>query len=396
VEALEARRLLAGTAASAIGSSPTLSAQVVGYLPDYKFNDLSSIDLSALTRINYFSIVANSDGSLPATSEDGASLSNLQSVVSAAHAASPPVAVSITINPQTPFLTIAQSATYTANFVNNLISFCAEYNLDGIDLDFEPGKLTASQQTAYGNLVAAIHAQTSTDGLILSAAVQTSQKVIPVSDIPDIDYYYVMDYDLEYNSSAPYSDSIAYLTDWANYGVPKSQLLLGVPFYGRSGASWSTSSTSPYCSIVSSDYADNGVYPDPSLDTVTVSGTTWGFNGLDTVEEKAQYVLQNGYAGIMIWSLGQDYLPNGQASQYSLLSAIKSVVDLSVTVPPMVTEVSSITAAGIYGSGTVIPITVTFGEAVTITGTPQLTLNAGSGATADYTGGSGTSTLTFA
>ncbi|MGA2256920.1 MAG: glycoside hydrolase family 18 protein, partial [Thermoguttaceae bacterium] len=264
------------------------------------------------------------------------------------------------------------------------------------DLDFEPGKLTASQQTAYGNLVAAIHAQTSTDGLILSAAVQTSQKVIPVSDIPDIDYYYVMDYDLEYNSSAPYSDSIAYLTDWANYGVPKSQLLLGVPFYGRSGASWSTSSTSPYCSIVSSDYADNGVYPDPSLDTVTVSGTTWGFNGLDTVEEKAQYVLQNGYAGIMIWSLGQDYLPNGQASQYSLLSAIKSVVDLSVTVPPMVTEVSSITAAGIYGSGTVIPITVTFGEAVTITGTPQLTLNAGSGATADYTGGSGTSTLTFA
>ena len=45
--------------------------------------------------------------------------------------------------------------------------------------------------------------------------------------------------------------------------------------------------------------------------------------------------------------------------------------------------------------GTAIPITVTFNEPVTVTGTPQLALNAGSGAVAIYTGGSGTSALTF-
>jgi hypothetical protein len=43
----------------------------------------------------------------------------------------------------------------------------------------------------------------------------------------------------------------------------------------------------------------------------------------------------------------------------------------------------------------VISITLTFNEAVTVTGTPQLALNAGCGATAYYAGGSGTSTLTF-
>ncbi len=38
---------------------------------------------------------------------------------------------------------------------------------------------------------------------------------------------------------------------------------------------------------------------------------------------------------------------------------------------------------------------MTFSEPVTVTGTPQVALNAGSGAVASYTGGSGTSTLTF-
>ncbi|HLK63201.1 MAG TPA: Ig-like domain repeat protein [Bryobacteraceae bacterium] len=63
------------------------------------------------------------------------------------------------------------------------------------------------------------------------------------------------------------------------------------------------------------------------------------------------------------------------------------------TTAPTVTSVSSTTADGTYGTGTVIPITVTFSEAVNVTGTPQLALN--SGGTASYSSGSGTSTLTF-
>ena len=44
-----------------------------------------------------------------------------------------------------------------------------------------------------------------------------------------------------------------------------------------------------------------------------------------------------------------------------------------------------------------IPVQVTFSEAVTVTGTPQLTLSTGSPATTavNYSSGSGTSTLTF-
>ena len=51
------------------------------------------------------------------------------------------------------------------------------------------------------------------------------------------------------------------------------------------------------------------------------------------------------------------------------------------------------TATGTYGAGTHIAIDVVFDDLVTVTGTPQLTLN--DGAVATYTGGSGEYALTF-
>jgi hypothetical protein len=70
----------------------------------------------------------------------------------------------------------------------------------------------------------------------------------------------------------------------------------------------------------------------------------------------------------------------------------KSIV-IDTIAPATVTTVSSTTADGSYGVGSVIAITVTFNKAVTVTGTPQLALN--SGGTASYSSGSGTATLVF-
>jgi hypothetical protein len=45
------------------------------------------------------------------------------------------------------------------------------------------------------------------------------------------------------------------------------------------------------------------------------------------VEEKTQYAIQNGYGGVMIWELGQDYFTgSGAYGAPSLLPAIKSVI----------------------------------------------------------------------
>ena len=63
---------------------------------------------------------------------------------------------------------------------------------------------------------------------------------------------------------------------------------------------------------------------------------------------------------------------------------------------PTVTNVLSTTANGSYKAGDVIPIQVLFSDVVTVTGTPQLTMETGSTDRAvDYTSGSGTSLLMF-
>lgn len=63
---------------------------------------------------------------------------------------------------------------------------------------------------------------------------------------------------------------------------------------------------------------------------------------------------------------------------------------------PTVSSVSSTTPAGTYGIAGVISIEITFSEAVTVTGTPQITLETGTtDAVVNYSSGSGTTTLIF-
>jgi len=75
------------------------------------------------------------------------------------------------------------------------------------------------------------------------------------------------------------------------------------------------------------------------------------------------------------------------------LSANKSIV---VDTVPVVTNVTSLKTDGPYGVGTSIDVQVVFSEAVTVTGTPQLTLETGTNdAVLNYSSGSGSNTLVF-
>lgn len=92
-------------------------------------------------------------------------------------------------------------------------------------------------------------------------------------------------------------------------------------------------------------------------------------------------------------SLDRDHLLNEQVSaEVALLFSL----DRSA---PTVSGVATLTASGLYGIGTVIPITVTFSEAVTVdssAGLPSLLLETGSSdRQVLYSAGSGSRTLTF-
>jgi hypothetical protein len=80
----------------------------------------------------------------------------------------------------------------------------------------------------------------------------------------------------------------------------------------------------------------------------------------------------------------------------SSASEFSSAATPAGPIAPTVTSVSSSTTNGNYNVGDSISIQVTFSEAVTVTGTPQLTLETGStDQVLNYASGSGTSTLTF-
>ncbi|MCC3606174.1 MAG: VCBS repeat-containing protein, partial [Microcoleus sp. PH2017_29_MFU_D_A] len=73
-----------------------------------------------------------------------------------------------------------------------------------------------------------------------------------------------------------------------------------------------------------------------------------------------------------------------------------STASILLNTTPKVTAVTATTADGSYKAGDTIAITVTFNAAVNVTGTPQLQLETGTtDQFANYTSGSGSTTLTF-
>jgi hypothetical protein len=122
----------------------------------------------------------------------------------------------------------------------------------------------------------------------------------------------------------------------------------------------------------------------PQVGGVTKTCTVTGASGSCTVTG-----LTNGVAYTFTTTA-----TNGSGT--SSASVASNSVTPADTTAPTVSGVSSSTANGSYGVGSSISIQVTFGEVVTIGGSPQLTIETGAtDRTINYVSGSGSDTLTF-
>ncbi|WP_130471927.1 hypothetical protein [Candidatus Magnetaquicoccus inordinatus] len=78
-------------------------------------------------------------------------------------------------------------------------------------------------------------------------------------------------------------------------------------------------------------------------------------------------------------------------------NSLGNAKNIIVALAPSISAVSASTADGSYKAGDTVNVTVTFTEAITVTGNPYLTLETGTtDRNATYSSGSGTTTLTFA
>lgn len=139
-----------------------------------------------------------------------------------------------------------------------------------------------------------------------------------------------------------------------------------------------------------------------ALQFVSASGTGWNCTNSfgDVVCTSTTPIAANSDAGVITLTAnaGTSQISVSNTATISggggVIVTAQSTDTVTVLQPSSVSNITSSTAAGTYGTGTVIPLTVLFTRATTVTGTPLLTLN--SGGTAIYSPGeSGSGTLVF-
>jgi chitinase len=232
------------------------------------------------------------------------------------------------------FSALCKSETNRKAFAEDCLAFLQQYNLDGIDLDWEfPGlswsgaaKDPSCDTDNYVLLVKQLR-ETLGDAYTISYAGYCTDKKevtggwqfvdIAAMD-PYVDYVNIMTYDLDEapNHHSALKDSRAYMDcdravrAYLNKGVDPAKLVLGIPFYGRH--SWSKSPTAKsYKDILKLDrssYRRNKWDEIASCPYVeTMAGVFFcGYDNPRSIAIKGEWARKQGMLGLMYWEYDQD------------------------------------------------------------------------------------------
>lgn len=206
---------------------------------------------------------------------------------------------------------------HRSEFVRRLTEYVDTYHLDGIDVDLEGPAINKDYASFIADLALALKPK----GRLLTAALSSwfGGDQVTEEALSHFDWVNVMAYDATGpwaptrpgpHSSLDFAKTSA--THWLGRGVPKSKLVLGVPFYG-----WGFGDSFNQGGYTFAQIVDK--YPG-SQSSDQVGRTIW-YNGIPTIRAKTQYVLDQGFAGVMVWSLDQD-----ATGDNSLLSVIHKLL----------------------------------------------------------------------
>ncbi|WBB80519.1 glycosyl hydrolase family 18 protein [Micromonospora sp. WMMD882] len=286
----------------------------VGYLPSWT-GSVNAVQYGRLTHVNYAFVLPNSNGSLRAVENPG----KLSSLVSLAHANNVKVSIAIggwNNGDDSAFEALAANSGSRGAFVTNVVNFVAQYNLDGVDMDWEypdPGASATNFSLLMQQLSSALRSR----GKLLTAAVVSEgyyTSGVPTSVFGYVDWLNIMAYDGG-SPHANYDWSINAVNGWKARGLPAAKAVLGVPFYSRPGYY-------TYSALVGMDPAN------ANRDCATVGGVQQCYNGVPTVRRKTQWAMANA-GGMMNWELTQD-----TTGSTSLVGAIYDTVTGGGAPPP--------------------------------------------------------------
>ncbi len=283
--------------------------RIVGYFPSWSGNP-EEVRYEALTHINYAFGLADAKGIYRAISAPD----KLREVVKRAHARGVKVLISVAGLDEGDIgalQTVSSDPTLLASFVACTEALMDEYQLDGVDLDWEfPEEATSAGYTA---LVTTLAADLHAHGRLMTLAVSADHGKWVVDEAwQTVDWLNIMAYDDGWHrqgvAHSTYGFTRAQLDYWLNRGVPQAKAVIGVPFYGRSLTTWRSKS---YSALLRE-------FPE-ATDSDIAGG--YAYTGPDSMRAKIVNQARLRAGGVMIWQLNQDARgPN------SLLSLIYDTV----------------------------------------------------------------------
>ena len=277
---------------------------ILAYATDGIFADIIPYD--KLTHLNYSFLTPKTDGTFNSINNAW----KLKQIVKDAHEHNVKVCISVGgWGWDSQFEELAANPETRSVFVQNLKAFVDEYELDGVDMDWEyPDQGQSSQ-----NFLALIQELRAAmpDKLLTTAVVSYGDDNglgVPNESFELFDFVNIMTYvGQDHGSMEQFERGLSY---WSERGLPKGKIVMGVPFYGDPNL--------PYYKIVQAD-------PNASqTDMFDYFGTVYHYNGIPTLQSKTRIAMEKA-GGIMFWALDHD--AQGE------LSLVKAIYDAIHSTP---------------------------------------------------------------
>ncbi len=216
------------------------------------------------------------------------------------------------------------------NFINNVLSVCDKYKLDGINIDFEEFNY-AEDGEYFNQLIKELSPILHEKNLMVSVDVNVPTDYTSAIDRHEIsrfvDYVIIMAYDEHWGAGSG-AGSVASI-GWVTKGVvetlamvPQEKTILAVPLYTRI---WKETETSEGLKVSQNALSMQGAYNQfqenkaeitwdsktqqpygeyvTNEDGKTITYKCW-FENSDTIKEKVSLVTENNLAGVAAWKKG--------------------------------------------------------------------------------------------
>ena len=305
---------------------------VFGYHPYWNGTAWENYTYDILSHVAWFGLNMNSNGDI--TNDHGWPVNGL---VNLAHSRGVKVIVTVTNFDNAGIGSLLGSATSRQNAINNLISEVSAGNADGVNIDFEfvPSSARANFNTFIHDLTEAFHDQ------IPGSEVSIAMPSVDWSNAYDYNYLsdncdglMIMAYGYYWSGSSragPISPLNGDFSSWyigrtiqdylTKTGDDGSQLILGLPWYGRD---WQVTSTAINAPVVTNTTGATILYPAAEANAQSYNkqyhtgvATAWynynngsqhqvWYDDSLSLVTKYQYAIDEDIKGIGIWALGYD------------------------------------------------------------------------------------------